>query len=89
MLLDMFVEYLKSEIDRIHPRVEVPMRVNPNKTCQDIIALRLIMLSGDWIPLKLPQAFWSLHPCGAQCRVYSLGGATEVLILLFSFKTSD
>lgn len=37
-------------------------------------ALRLAMLSGDWIPVALPDAVRSLLP---QLRVVSLGGATE------------
>ena len=40
-------------------------------------ALRLALLSGDWIPVRLPDAVRELHP-GAQ--VVSLGGATEASI---------
>jgi amino acid adenylation domain-containing protein len=39
--------------------------------------LRLVMLSGDWIPVSLPQQIKALAT-GAE--VYSLGGATEVSI---------
>jgi amino acid adenylation domain-containing protein len=39
--------------------------------------LRLVMLSGDWIPLALPEQIWALAP---QAKVQSLGGATEASI---------
>lgn len=37
-------------------------------------SLRLVMLSGDWIPLMLPERIKALAPA---CQVVSLGGATE------------
>ena len=37
-------------------------------------SLRLVLLSGDWIPLPLPTQIHSLRP---EARVVSLGGATE------------
>ncbi|HEY6323840.1 MAG TPA: amino acid adenylation domain-containing protein, partial [Thermoanaerobaculia bacterium] len=40
-------------------------------------SLRLVLLSGDWIPVTLPERIWRLAP-GA--RVVSLGGATEAAI---------
>jgi len=40
----------------------------------DLGALRLVLMSGDWIPLRLPPAIRALQP-GA--RIVSLGGATE------------
>ncbi|NUS17479.1 MAG: amino acid adenylation domain-containing protein [Streptomyces sp.] len=40
-------------------------------------SLRLVLLSGDWIPVTLPDAIRAAHP-GA--RVVSLGGATEASI---------
>ncbi len=40
-------------------------------------ALRLVMLSGDWIPLDLPERLRRIAP---QARVVSLGGATEASI---------
>ena len=40
-------------------------------------ALRLIMLSGDWIPLDLPGRAQQLVPAA---QIYSLGGATEAAI---------
>ncbi|QFG24786.1 non-ribosomal peptide synthetase [Actinomadura sp. WMMB 499] len=39
--------------------------------------LRLVLLSGDWIPVSLPDAIRALHPDAA---VISLGGATEASI---------
>jgi amino acid adenylation domain-containing protein len=40
-------------------------------------ALRLVLLSGDWIPLDLPDAVCGL---AAEAKVVSLGGATEASI---------
>lgn len=40
-------------------------------------ALRLVMMSGDWIPVTLPDRIKALWP---SCVVYSLGGATEASI---------
>ncbi len=40
-------------------------------------ALRLVMLSGDWIPLALPDAVRAAFP---SAQVMSLGGATEAAI---------
>lgn len=39
--------------------------------------LRIAMLSGDWIPVSLPDAVRALEP---DLRVFSLGGATEASI---------
>jgi amino acid adenylation domain-containing protein len=40
-------------------------------------ALRLVMLSGDWIPVDLPHRIKGLAPCA---QIVSLGGATEASI---------
>ncbi|MEO7827677.1 MAG: amino acid adenylation domain-containing protein, partial [Allosphingosinicella sp.] len=40
-------------------------------------ALRVALLSGDWIPVTLPGQVWALAP---EARVISLGGATEASI---------
>lgn len=40
-------------------------------------SLRLVMMSGDWIPLKLPDQIRELWPI---IDIYSLGGATEASI---------
>jgi amino acid adenylation domain-containing protein len=39
--------------------------------------LRLVMMSGDWIPLDLPDRIWQIWP---EAAVMSLGGATEASI---------
>ncbi|WP_410003752.1 amino acid adenylation domain-containing protein [Pseudomonas syringae] len=39
--------------------------------------LRVAMLSGDWIPLTLPERAWALQPA---LQLVSLGGATEASI---------
>ncbi|MBP0020476.1 MAG: amino acid adenylation domain-containing protein [Cyanobacteria bacterium SBLK] len=44
---------------------------------RDLEDLRLVLLSGDWIPLSLPEQIQTL---GRDARVVSLGGATEASI---------
>ncbi|MGV3114662.1 amino acid adenylation domain-containing protein [Corynebacterium freneyi] len=61
-LLEMLVEY--AEID-------------PEPAKKALRHLRLVMLSGDWIPVTLARRLWELAP---NARVYSLGGATEAAI---------
>ncbi|WP_437931313.1 amino acid adenylation domain-containing protein [Sorangium sp. So ce291] len=43
----------------------------------DLASLRLVMLSGDWIDLKLPERIRAASPAA---RIVSLGGATEASI---------
>ncbi|MEV1146410.1 non-ribosomal peptide synthetase [Micromonospora sp. NPDC049799] len=45
-------------------------------------SLRVVMLSGDWIPVRLPDAIRRRHPRAA---VHSLGGATEASIWSIHF----
>ncbi len=49
-------------------------------------SLRLCMLSGDWIPLSLPDAVKAAFP---RTRVMSLGGATEAAIWSNYFPVED
>lgn len=51
-------------------------------------SLRLILLSGDWIPLGLPHQIWTTCP---QAQVISLGGATEASIwsILYAVDTIE
>ncbi|HEX3045685.1 MAG TPA: amino acid adenylation domain-containing protein [Bacillota bacterium] len=50
---------------------EADFHQNPNTS------LRLVMLSGDWIPIQLPH---KIKECFKKAEVYSLGGATEASI---------
>ncbi len=52
------------------------------------LALRLIMLSGDWIPLSLPNKIQALFK---DVQLISLGGATEASIwsILYPIETVD
>ncbi|MDK1474482.1 amino acid adenylation domain-containing protein [Streptomyces sp. 549] len=61
-LLEMLVEYAEME---------------PEQAATALGTLRLVMLSGDWIPLNLPDRLRRLAP---QARFMSLGGATEASI---------
>jgi arthrofactin-type cyclic lipopeptide synthetase C len=49
----------------------------------DSVALRVIMLSGDWIPLDLPARLARLAP---RARRISMGGATEASIWSISYE---
>ncbi|MFI1379357.1 amino acid adenylation domain-containing protein [Embleya sp. NPDC020886] len=61
-LLEMLVEYGELE---------------PDRTRRQLRSLRLVMLSGDWIPITLPDRLRALAP---QARFVGLGGATEASI---------
>jgi thioesterase domain-containing protein/acyl carrier protein len=50
---------------------------NLNNTQVVFNTLRLVLLSGDWIPLNLPTQIQALSP---QAEIISLGGATEAAI---------
>jgi pyochelin synthetase len=52
------------------------LAVNRLETFDEVFpkALRLVMMSGDWIPIDLPNRVWSM---GAKPQLVSLGGATE------------
>ena len=49
-------------------------------------SLRLAMLSGDWIPLSLPDRFRRLLP---DAEIHSLGGATEAAIWSISYPIGE
>jgi len=49
-------------------------------------ALRVVMLSGDWIPLGLPDRIKALAP---QAQVISLGGATEASIWSIEYPIGE
>ncbi len=48
-----------------------------NRASEVLCSLRLVLLSGDWIPLSLPSR---LKACCPQVRLIALGGATEASI---------
>jgi pyochelin synthetase len=50
---------------------------NGRATGRPASKLRLVLLSGDWIPVSLPEAIRARHP---QAELISLGGATEASI---------
>ncbi|MFG1706604.1 amino acid adenylation domain-containing protein [Nonomuraea sp. M3C6] len=61
-LMEMLVEY--AEID-------------PDRARRALASLRLVFLSGDWIPVTLPDRIRAMAP---DAQVVSLGGATEASI---------
>ncbi|MEU0052740.1 amino acid adenylation domain-containing protein [Streptomyces sp. NPDC006309] len=48
--------------------------------------LRLVLLSGDWIPVPLPDAVRAVHP---RAQVISLGGATEASIWSVTYPIGE
>lgn len=50
------------------------------------LSMRVVMLSGDWIPLQLPQRIWNYF---SNAQVYSLGGATEASIWSIYFPITE
>ncbi|MEV1009703.1 amino acid adenylation domain-containing protein [Streptomyces sp. NPDC049881] len=70
-LLELLVEYAEAD---------------PATAADDLRSLRLVMLSGDWIPVTLPDRLRRLVP-GA--RVMSLGGATEAAIWSVTYPVGE
>ncbi|RCX16519.1 amino acid adenylation domain-containing protein [Anaerobacterium chartisolvens] len=73
-IMDMLIENIETEADEELPFWQ--MSYNPELLIDysENDALRLVMLSGDWIPLGLPEKIRSSFPCA---DIISLGGATE------------
>lgn len=51
-----------------------------------LLEIRLIMLSGDWIPLSLPEKIRQYEP---NANLYSLGGATEASIWSIYYPVTE
>ncbi|HEX5740113.1 MAG TPA: amino acid adenylation domain-containing protein [Pilimelia sp.] len=69
-LLEMLVEYAEGD-----PAAAAALR-----------GLRLVLLSGDWIPVALPDRIRALAPAA---EVISLGGATEAAIWSITYPIGD
>ncbi|GGK24800.1 hypothetical protein GCM10010124_16670 [Pilimelia terevasa] len=69
-LLEMLVEYAEGD-----PAAAAALR-----------GLRLVLLSGDWIPVALPDRIRALAP---HAEVISLGGATEAAIWSITYPIGD
>jgi amino acid adenylation domain-containing protein len=54
-------------------------------------SLRLVLLSGDWIPISLPGLVRQLKPANSPVEIISLGGATEASIwsIAYSIQAID
>lgn len=63
---------------------EMVMDYIDNEGFTQRLSIRKTMLSGDWIPLKLPDRI--LKKCGDSSEVISLGGATEAAIWSVYFR---
>ena len=49
-------------------------------------SLRLVLMSGDWIPLNLPERIWQKF---ANAEIISLGGATEASIWSIAYPIKE
>jgi amino acid adenylation domain-containing protein len=59
-------------------------RIMPLLTAPPTPTLRVVMMSGDWIPIGLPDSLRQVF--GARLEVHSLGGATEAAIWSNHFR---
>ena len=68
------------------PLMQVLLAARPGR--KQLASLRLVLLSGDWIPLEMPGRIKELAP---EARVLSLGGATEASIwsILYEIESID
>jgi amino acid adenylation domain-containing protein len=57
--------------------MDLALDVGEPRMSEYLRSLRLCMLSGDWLPVKLPLSLWKANP---DCAIVSLGGATECAI---------
>jgi amino acid adenylation domain-containing protein len=74
-LCELLVEYLEE-----HPEL------GASETGGSRIPLRLVLLSGDWIPVSLPERLRKLAP---DAQLISLGGATEASIWSILYPIAD
>ncbi|MEM7112064.1 MAG: amino acid adenylation domain-containing protein [Chloroflexota bacterium] len=77
-LMQILVEH-EEEVAQAHGRVNGHRTPSP---------LRVVMMSGDWIPVTLPDRIRALHP---EATIYSMGGATEASIwsIYYPIETVD
>lgn len=72
-VMQMYVD----ELDYIADRTDIVLDNGIKQMTSSDKSLRLIMLSGDWIPLTLPEKVYRQIP---KAELFSLGGATEASI---------
>ncbi|AXB47648.1 non-ribosomal peptide synthetase [Amycolatopsis albispora] len=58
----------------------------PEASAQTLASLRVGLLSGDWIPVSLPEKVWALNP---EMKLYSGGGATEASIWSITYPITE
>lgn len=80
--IDLIDKYEISLWDTV-PQLSNLLAENITRTC---LSLRLFLLSGDWIPVKLPQFLLEVCP---NAKVISLGGATEGSIWSIWFEIKE
>ncbi|MBN6037279.1 non-ribosomal peptide synthetase [Amycolatopsis sp. 195334CR] len=58
----------------------------PEASAEKLASLRVGLLSGDWIPVSLPEKVWALNP---GMKIFSGGGATEASIWSISYPITE
>lgn len=89
--IDHWLELIRSQHVTVWNTVPALMQLladHPQADSNSVRSLRLIMMSGDWIPVALPAQLRALNP---QAKIISLGGATEASIwsILYPIETID
>jgi non-ribosomal peptide synthetase component F len=77
--LDLVHEHCITLWNSVPAFMELIVCVAENSNMRLPSSLRLIFLSGDWIPLSLPARIRAVSDC-ANLRIISMGGATEAAI---------
>lgn len=73
----MLLEHKPTIWNSVPALIELLLDYYEEESRQYLKSLRLIMLSGDWVPLDLPERIRKLNP---NIEIISLGGATEASI---------
>ncbi len=84
--LDMMKSNKVSVWNSVPALMEMLVEFVARETSSELDALRLALLSGDWIPLDLPERIEAL---GSGIQVVSLGGATEASIWSVLYPVAD
>ncbi len=82
-LMELYILEEQKRISRSESEVWYKRNDRKINITLDEPSLRIVMLSGDWIPLALPE---QVKNCFPDAEVYSLGGATEASIWSIYYK---
>ena len=84
-IMELFIEEWERQVS-IKPILNRRKNRDIKQVSLDYNGLRLVMLSGDWIPLGLSQKIWNIFN---KAKIYSLGGATEASIWSVYFPIKE